>query len=159
MQYHSAVPAQGCGGRGRGGPACGGAGLFARLTGPPLTVKGVVHLLRKRSCGPSLTVSLQRSTALASTVAAIPPPPAQRANQGSEHRTPKGHEVSNETTLTITRNLTSDPELRYTPAGQAVARSRWRRHRGSMTGRPTMEGRGGALLDLQRVAPAGGERH
>jgi len=50
--------------------------------------------------------------------------------------------VSNETTLTITRNPTSDPELRYTPAEQAVARSRWRRHRGSMTGRPTMEGRG-----------------
>jgi hypothetical protein len=32
--------------------------------------------------------------------------------------------MSNETTMTITGNLTSDPELRYTPAGQPVARFR-----------------------------------
>jgi single-strand DNA-binding protein len=32
--------------------------------------------------------------------------------------------MSNETTITITGNLVDDPELRFTPAGQAVARFR-----------------------------------
>jgi single-strand DNA-binding protein len=32
--------------------------------------------------------------------------------------------MSNETTLTITGNLIEDPELRFTPAGQPVARFR-----------------------------------
>jgi single-strand DNA-binding protein len=32
--------------------------------------------------------------------------------------------VSNETTITITGNLVDDPELRFTPAGQPVARFR-----------------------------------
>jgi single-strand DNA-binding protein len=32
--------------------------------------------------------------------------------------------MSNETTITVTGNLVDDPELRFTPAGQAVARFR-----------------------------------
>ena len=59
--------------------------------------------------------------------------------------------MSNETTLTITGNLVDDPELRFTPAGQPVAKFRVAstpRYRDGKTG----EWRDGEALFLSCVA-------
>ena len=57
------------------------------------------------------------------------PPPAytamhNKAPAPADEPSEEGPTVSNETTITITGNLVDDPELRFTPAGQPVARFR-----------------------------------
>ena len=64
----------------------------------------------------------------------------------------------NETTITIVGNLVDDPEMRYTPQGQPVARFRIAatpvpgQHIG------TVEGRRDAVPDVQPLAAARRER-
>ena len=67
--------------------------------------------------------------------------------------------MSNETTLTITGNLVDDPELRFTPAGQPVARFRIASDASVLRqGIRPVEGRRLAVPHLCRVAPGRGER-
>ena len=65
----------------------------------------------------------------------------------------------NETQLTITGNLVDDPELRFTPSGQPVAKFRIAstpRFYDKAAG--GLEGRRHAVPDRQRVAPGRRER-
>jgi len=74
-----------------------------------------------------LTLSLWRHTAALIAVAGSPATrlhgECQIKPAAGEHIT-EGNRIMNETTLTITGNLVDDPELRFTPAGQPVARFR-----------------------------------
>ena len=67
--------------------------------------------------------------------------------------------AAGDTQITIVGNLVGDPELRYTPTGQAVAKFRVAstpRFRDNATRR--VEGRRQPVPDLQRLAAGGGER-
>ena len=67
--------------------------------------------------------------------------------------------MSNETTLTIAGNLVDDPELRFTPSGEPVAKFRIASTPAVLrqAERP-VEGRRHAVPDRQRVAPGRRER-
>ena len=67
--------------------------------------------------------------------------------------------AAGDTQITIAGNLVDDPELRYTPTGQAVANFRVRFH--AAVQRPAdqrVEGRRLPVPVLQRLAAGGGER-
>ena len=123
-------------GRGAGRGGAGVCSMPTAAAGQPAHTFGVGHVLDGRLNG--------RGVAGLSTTSSSTQP-------GEEHI------QWQPATITIVGNLTRDPELRFTPSGQATPPSGWRSTAAGRTARPGV-GRGHQLLRRRLLGPAGRER-